>query len=90
MTTPTRMAWTETRTPQPYARPSFLRSMGSVLDVFGIFREHGVASDAEQADAQALYSDFQAVGVDLKNAMCWYESEQSEQKSRSSQTCSKT
>lgn len=87
MTTPIRMAWTETRTPQPYARPSFLRSMGSVLDVFGVFREHGVASDAEQADAQALYSDFQAVGVDLTKAMSRYESEQ---KSRSPQTCFKT
>ena len=38
MTTPTRMAWTEPRTPQPYARPSFLRGMGSVAQrgqVFG-------------------------------------------------------
>lgn len=32
MTTPTRMAWTETRTPQPYARPSFLRGMAAWLN----------------------------------------------------------
>lgn len=69
-----------------YPRPSFFRSMASVLDVFGVFREHGVTNDAEQADARALYSDFRAVGVDLAKAMSRYESEQ---KGRS-QACSKT
>ena len=73
--------------PDLYARPSFFQGMGSVLDVFGVFREHGVAGDPEQADARALYSDFQAVGVDLAKAMSRYESAQ---KGRSPQACSKT
>ena len=58
-----------------YRRPSFWRSMGSVLDVFGVFREHDVAGNAEKADAQALYNDFRAVGVDLTEAMSQYETE---------------
>lgn len=69
-----------------YPRPSFLRGMGSILDVFGVFKEHGVTNDAERADAQALYSDFRAVGVDLAKAMSRYESE----RKGSSQKHSKT
>ncbi len=59
-----------------YSRPSFFRSMGSVLDVFGVFSEYSMASDDQQADARALYSDFEAVGVDLAKAISQYESEQ--------------
>lgn len=69
-----------------YPRPSFLRGMGSVLDVFGIFREQGVTDDPEQADAQALYSDFQAVGVDLAKAMSRYESERKGRSQKYSKT----
>ena len=70
-----------------YPRPSFLRGMGSVLDLFGVFGGYRLANDEQDADARALYSDFRAVGMDLTEAMARYESEQ---KSSSPQSGSRT
>ena len=70
-----------------YPRLSFFRSMGSVLAFFGVFDGYSLASDEQDADARALYSDFKAVGVDLAKAMSRYGSEQ---KSRSSQSGART
>lgn len=71
-----------------YPRPSFLRGMGSVLDLFGVFGGYRLlANDEQEADARALYSDFRAVGMDLTEAMARYESEQ---KSSSPQSGSRT
>ena len=55
---------------------SFLQGMGSVLDLFGLFGGHRLASHEQDSDAQAIYSDFKAVGMDLTEAMACYESEQ--------------
>lgn len=59
-----------------YPRPSFFRGMGSVLDLFGLFSDSKVTTDADTADARALSSDFRAVGMDLAIAMSKYESAQ--------------
>ena len=70
-----------------YPLLSFLRGMGSVLDIFGVGARHRLASDDQDADARAIHSDFKAVGMDLTEAMARYESEQ---RSRSPQSGSGT
>lgn len=70
-----------------YARSSFFRGMGSVLDLFGLFGGYRAARDDRDADARAIHSDFKAIGMDLTEAMARYESEQ---RSRSPQSGSGT
>ena len=70
-----------------YPLLSFLRGMGSVLDIFGVGARYRLASDDQDADARAIHNDFKAVGMDLTEAMARYESEQ---RSRSPQSGSGT
>ena len=51
-----------------YARPSFLSGAGRALDLWGAFEEFNDSPTAEDADAEALYSDWRMVGQNLESA----------------------
>ena len=58
--------------------PSFLQGMGSVLDLFGVLDANIQYSEGieDDIDVKAVFDDFIAVGLDLADAISWYESEQ--------------
>jgi hypothetical protein len=50
----------------------FLEGMGRVLDIGGTMVVYNESPTPEEADILALYSDWQAVGDDLKASMKLY------------------
>jgi hypothetical protein len=52
-----------------YAKPSFVEGMARSIDLFGVLQEYNRSLSEEEADAWAIYSDFQAVGTDLSKAI---------------------
>lgn len=55
------------------ARPSFLEGMARVLDLGGSLQVYNYSKDEEEADANAIYQDWLAVGEDLRFAVRQYE-----------------
>ena len=58
-----------------FAMPSFLEGFGRALDFGGEFDEYNFAETPEETDANAIYSDFCAVGDDMWAAIKRFESE---------------
>jgi hypothetical protein len=56
-----------------FAMPSFLEGFGRVLDFGGEFDEYNFAETPEETDANAIYSDFRAIGEDLWAVMGRFE-----------------
>jgi len=52
-----------------FASPSLMSGIARTFDLFGIFDSYNSSRTGEMADARALYSDWSAVGDDLRNAM---------------------
>ncbi len=64
-----------------FARPSFLNGAARVLDFGGTLNTYNSSRTADEADARALASDWEAVGKEIRNAM---QRESNEQKKTSS------
>lgn len=47
------------------AFPSYLTGMARVLDLFASLDSYKLSNHPDQHDAEAIYSDWQAVGLDL-------------------------
>ena len=73
MTEPTRM-----RAAILFARPSALGGLASILDFGDTLTEYNTANSPEQADVLALWSDWLAVGDDMRAALRAYEATESE------------
>lgn len=58
-----------------FAMPSFWSGVGRVLDLGGQFDEYNWSEDPEECDANAIFSDFRAVGMDLMAACSQFERE---------------
>ena len=52
-----------------FAIPDFAQGVGSLFDVFGTLNQYNNAESPEEADYEALRSDWQAIGDDLRQAM---------------------
>ena len=52
-----------------FAKPSFIGGMARVLDLGGTLNVYNNSATEEDADAQALRSDFKAIGKDLYDAI---------------------
>jgi hypothetical protein len=58
----------EVRSDFLFAQPSFLSGLARWLDLSGKFDFYNISPDGETADALALYSDWRAVGQELRRA----------------------
>jgi hypothetical protein len=58
----------EVRADLLFAQPSFWSGLGRWLDLTGCFDFYNISPDGETADARALYSDWRAVGQELRSA----------------------
>lgn len=58
-----------------FAMPSFWSGMGRALDLGGQFDEYNWSEDPLESDANAIFSDFRAVGMDLMQASSRFERE---------------
>jgi len=54
----------------------FFEGMGRVLDLGGTMAVYNESPTTEEADNHALYSDWQAVGNDIRNAINSYVEDQ--------------
>ena len=52
-----------------FARPSFLEGIARTLDMHATLQDYNRSVSTEQADAWALFKDFEAVGKDIRRAM---------------------
>ena len=59
-----------------FARPSFWRGVGRVWDFGNTYSVYNSSPTNEQADFYATWSDWRAVGNDLRAAMGTYEKSQ--------------
>jgi hypothetical protein len=51
-----------------FVMPSFVMGMGSVLNISGNYYSFNYSESGEQADAQALESDWGMIGQDIQNS----------------------
>lgn len=58
-----------------YARPSFLEGVARIFDFGGTLNEYNGPSSGLEADAAALWSDWAAVGEDMRAAIGAFEAE---------------
>ena len=56
-----------------YARPSFIEGAARNIDILNVLREYNESRTAEEADNEAMKSDWYAVGDDLKSSISTYE-----------------
>ena len=66
---------TEMRAAILFARPSALSGIASILDFGDTLTEYNTANSPEQADVLALWSDWLAVGDDLRWAFTAFQDE---------------
>ena len=52
-----------------YARPSALEGAGRLVDFFGILNTYNLSRTPNAADFRAILSDWEAVGLDLLEAI---------------------
>ena len=52
-----------------FIQPSFSRGVARILDLFGTLNKYNTSDSAEQADSDALYSDWLAVGDDIQSGI---------------------
>lgn len=58
-----------------FAMPSFWSGVGRTFDLAGNFDEFNWSEDPEESDANAIFSDFRAIGLDLQQACSRFEAE---------------
>ena len=58
-----------------FARPSFLEGVGRLIDFGGTLNEYNTSATPDEADYQALASDWWAIGNELRTAMKEFEAE---------------
>lgn len=58
-----------------FALPSFWSGVGRTFDLAGTFNEFNWSEDPEESDANAIFSDFRAIGLDLQQACSLFEDE---------------
>ena len=58
-----------------FAMPGFWSGVGRALDLGGQFDEFNWSEDPDESDANAIFSDFRAVGLDLHTACSRFEAE---------------
>lgn len=61
-----------------YARPSFLEGVARVLDLGGTLNEYDTGRTGTEADALAIWSDWAAIGQDIRCAMGVFKEEHTE------------
>lgn len=64
---------TESSTFFLFARPSFIEGVARIVDLGGTLSIYNESGTPEDADLSALFSDWKAVGEDLKSAIGKYE-----------------
>jgi hypothetical protein len=52
-----------------FPEPSLLRGAASVMDFWGLLSQYNISPTSEYADAIALAIDWQAVGLDVADAI---------------------
>jgi len=57
------------------ARPSFLSGVGSTFDLWGTMPIMNSFDSPEEADANAIFSDWAMVGQDISDAVALYSAE---------------
>lgn len=55
-----------------FAMPSFITGIARILDPFGTLNTYNTSSSGEEADYDALRSDWKAVGDDIRYAIRSY------------------
>lgn len=58
-----------------YAKPSFIKGMGRILDVGSTRNIYNTSKTEEEADCRALETDWYLVGMDIREAMKIYDRE---------------
>lgn len=66
------------RTGRLFARPSFLEGVARVIDIGATLNVYNQDSTGNEADAKAIYSDWFAVGDDLRSAIRKHQEEHQE------------
>ena len=61
-----------------FARPSFIEGVARIMDIGGTLNEYNYASDGQEADAIAIWSDWAVIGQDMYKAMGIYREENSD------------
>ena len=61
-----------------YARPSFLEGVARIFDLRGTLNEYNVSPTGKEADAVAIWSDWAAIGQDMRDAIGEFEEEETE------------
>ena len=52
-----------------FALPSLSEGVGSIVDVAGSFHNYNESMTPQEADAKALRSDWEAIGIDFSAAL---------------------
>ena len=52
-----------------FARPSFLEGVARIMDFGDTLQEYNYSSDPTEADYRAIWSDWQVVGDELRQAL---------------------
>lgn len=55
-----------------FARPSFFEGMARIVDVRGNLNQYNCSETPEEADCRAIYSDWAAVGQDIRQTVAEY------------------
>lgn len=58
-----------------FARPSFLKGIGSVLNIGATGNIYNSSKSATKADSRAIASDWQTIGNDMREALDEYKKE---------------
>ena len=55
-----------------FATPSLTEGIGRIFDFFSLFESYNIDKTEKEADTKAIYSDWKAVGEDLRFALIDY------------------
>jgi len=58
-----------------YARPSLLRGVARLIDFAGLLNTYDISDNPEEADYRAMLADWEAVGMDMREASKQFEKE---------------
>jgi hypothetical protein len=58
-----------------FARPSIIEGIARIIDISGSLQVYNECLTANKADSLAIYNDFKAVGMDIRNAAAEFEKE---------------
>lgn len=58
-----------------FARPSIVEGIARIIDISGSLQVYNECLTPNKADTLAIYNDFKAVGMDIRNAAAAFEKE---------------